>query len=226
MASETTEIGEAAEHEAHGREFTELVRFTFIGFAGGLIAGVILDQFGLQRSGLGQWLVRTLSGEGESIFEGLYALRQRFRKAAGSMAEAYGWGKLLGMPVPWVIDWISRAAGVDVYSVGGFYIPYFYALSDQIGANISGLVYLHRTEKNWRKVFGMYFRSPVMVASLLVITLVPIGLFTARWLGFSPTTQIYTALETIVANLCWVPPLVGWLIERRQAREAKGENQS
>jgi hypothetical protein len=226
MASETAEIGEAAEHEAHGKGFTGLIRFTFVGFAGGLIAGVILDQLGFQRSGVGQWFVRTLSGEGESIFEGIYALRQRLRKAAGSMAEAYGWGKVLGMPVPWVIDWISRAAGVDVYGVGGFYIPYFYALSDQIGANISGLVYLYRKERNLRKALGMYFRSPVMVASLLVITLVPLGLFAARLLGFSPTTQIYTALETIVANLCWVPPLVGWLRERRQAREAKGEHKS
>jgi len=224
MASETIEKTGAAEHEAHGKEFTELIRFTFVGFAGGLIAGAILDQLGLQRSGVGQWFVRTLSGEGESIFEGIYALRQRLRKAAGSMAEAYGWGKVLGMPVPWVIDWISRAAGVDVYGVGGFYIPYFYALSDQIGANISGLVYLYRKERNLRKALGMYFRNPVMLSSLLVITLVPLGLFAVRSLGFSPTTQIYTALETIVANLCWVPPLVGWLRERRLTREAKGEH--
>ncbi|MBN1761494.1 MAG: hypothetical protein JW878_00235 [Methanomicrobia archaeon] len=30
-------------------------------------------------------------------------------------------------------------------------------------------------------------------------------------LGFSPTTHVYTALETMMANLCLVPPLVGWL---------------
>jgi hypothetical protein len=33
-------------------------------------------------------------------------------------------------------------------------------------------------------------------------------------LGFSPTTQVYTALETMAANLCWIPPLVGWLREK------------
>ncbi len=212
--------------EGKRKEFTELIKFTFVGFAGGLIAGVILDQLGFQRSGLGQWFVRTLSGEGESIFEGIYALRQRFRRATGSMAEAYGWGKFLGMPVPWVIDWVSRFAGVNVYGVGSFYIPYFYAHSDQIGANISGLIYLYRQERNWRKALSRYVRNPVMLASLLVITLVPLGLFIVRLLGFSPTTQVYTALETIVANLCWVPPLVGWLRERAPVREAKGENKS
>jgi len=210
---------DAVNHEAHGKEFTELVRFTFIGFAGGLVAGLILDQLGLQRSGLGQWFVRTLSGEGESIFEGVYAVRQRFRKAAGSMAEAYGWGKLLGMPVPWVIDLVSRAAGINAYGVGGFYIPYFYAQTDQIGANISGLIFLKRAEKSWGRALTAYIRNPVMLASLLVILLVPVGLFTARVLGFSPTNQVLTALETIVANLCWVPPLVGWLRERRHTRE-------
>jgi hypothetical protein len=59
-----------------------------------------------------------------------------------------------------------------------------------------------------------------MLASLLVILLVPLGLLSARSFGFSPTNQVLTALETVVANLCWVPPLVGWLRERRHAREA------
>lgn len=56
------------------------------------------------------------------------------------MAEAYSWGKLFGMAIPWIIDCGSRFLGVDVYGIEGFYIPYFYALSDQIGANISGLI--------------------------------------------------------------------------------------
>ncbi|AKB75263.1 hypothetical protein MSLAZ_2002 [Methanosarcina lacustris Z-7289] len=30
----------------------------------------------------------------------------------------------------------------------------------------------------------------------------------------SPTTQTFTALETITANLCWILPLVGWLNEK------------
>jgi hypothetical protein len=53
-----------------------------------------------------------------------------------------------------------------------------------------------------------------MITSLGIILFVPIGLFVARFMGFSPKTQVYTALETIVANLCWVPPLVGWLKEK------------
>jgi len=44
-----------------------------------------------------------------------------------------------------------------------------------------------------------------------IILLVPVGLLSARVLGFRPTTQVFTALETIVVNLCWAPPLVGWL---------------
>ena len=133
------------------------------------------------------------------------------------MAEAYGWGKLFGMAVPWVIDWGSRLLGVDVYGVEGFYIPYFYALSDQIGANISGLIYLRRKEESWLKTIKSYLRHPVMLASLLIIFIVPLGLLIARLLGFSPTTQTLTALETIAANLCWVPPLVGWLKEKKSS---------
>jgi hypothetical protein len=53
-----------------------------------------------------------------------------------------------------------------------------------------------------------------MLASLFVIILVPLGLLGARILGLSPTTQTFTALETIAANLCWVPPLVGWINEK------------
>ncbi len=51
-------------------------------------------------------------------------------------------------------------------------------------------------------------RHPVMIASLSVIFIVPIGLLVGRLMGFSPTTQIHTALETIVANVFWIPPLV------------------
>lgn len=62
------------------------------------------------------------------------------------MSEAYGWGKFLFIPLPWSIYLGSRPLGVDVYGVEGFYIPYFYALSDQIGANISGLFFLRKKE--------------------------------------------------------------------------------
>jgi ABC-type phosphate transport system permease subunit len=100
----------------------------------------------------------------------------------------------------------------------GFIFLNFYALSDQIGANISGLIFLRRKEGTWRKTINQYVHNPVMMTSLAIILIVPIGLFLIRLMGFSPTTQIYTALETIVANLCWVPPLVGWLRERSKER--------
>ncbi len=204
------------EKEIEKEEFAELLKFTTGGFLGGFLLGALLDHLGFQRSAIGQWIVRTLSGEGESLFEGVFALRQRLRHATRSMAEVYGWGKLFGMVVPWLIDWGSRLVRIDVYGVGGFYIPYFYALSDQMGANVSGLFFLHRKERSWSKAIGVYVHHPVMVTSLLVIFIVPLGLLIARLLGFSPTTQIFTALETIAANLCWLPPLVGWLKERKK----------
>jgi len=202
------------EAEPEKEEFGELLKFTAAGFLGGLLAGILLDSLGFHRSAVGQWIVRTLSGEGESIFEGIYALRQRFRRAAKSMAEAYGWGKFFGMTVPWWIDWGSRLLGLDVYGVEGYYIPYFYALSDQIGANVSGLFFLRKTEGSSRNAIVRYFCHPVMLTSLVIILIVPLGLLVARLLGFSPTTQTFTALETIAANLCWLPPLVGWLKEK------------
>jgi len=198
-------------------EFGELVRYTLAGYVGGLVLGGFLDYLGFQQSAVGQWLVRTLSGEGESLFEGLYALRKRVGRSEAGMAEAYGWGKFIGMTVPWWIDWGSRFLGVDVYGVQGFYIPYFYAMSDQIGANVSGLLFLRRRSNSWGEALASYGRHPVMLTSLLVILAVPVGLFLARSLGFSPSTQVLTALEMIVSNLCWVPPAVGWLWERQRS---------
>ncbi len=201
--------------EDRSTEFGELLKYTVSGYGLGLVAGALLDHFGLQRNPLGQWIVRTFAGEGESIFEGFYAIRQRLRNASQSMAEAYGWGKMIGMMFPWVVDWTSRMAGLNVYGIEGFFIPYFYALSDQIGANIAGFLFLRRNEASLASATRMYLKNPVMMSSAIVILIVPVGLLAARLAGFSPTTQTYTALETIVANLCWVPPLVGWLKERR-----------
>lgn len=192
-----------------------MLKYTATGFAGGILLAGVLDHVGLQRSGLGQWAVRTLSGEGESLFEGSYALRSRLAGGSRSMAEAYGWGKLLGMATPWAVDGISRLLGVDVYGVEAFYIPYFYAMSDQIGANVSGFLFLRRQRGSWRHAVRAYLRHPVMLASAAVVLAVPAALAAARLLGFSPTTQLLTAAETIAANLCWFPPLVGWLGERR-----------
>ncbi len=196
-------------------EFSEIVAYTGAGFVGGLALGAVLDALGFQGSAVGQWLVRTLAGEGESVLEGVYALRRRLRGGNASMAEAYGWGKLIGMGLPWAIDWGSRALGIDVHGVAGFYIPYFYALGDQIGANISSTLFLRRREGSWRGALATYVRHPVLLTSLIVILIVPVGLLAARLLGFRPDTQVFTALETIAANLCWAPPLVGWLRERR-----------
>ena len=201
-------------------QFGELLKYTGAGFASGMFIAYILDVLGFSTSGIGQWLVRTLSGEGESIFEGIYAFKKRLKSAASSMAEAYGWGKLIGMVFPWIIDIISRLNGIDIYGIESFYIPYFYAQSDQIGANISGFVFLYRKERSFKKAFINYFKHPVMIASLIVVLFVPIGLFVARSMGFSPTTQVYTALETIAANLCWIPPLVGWMSQKKD-RETK-----
>jgi len=89
-------------------------------------------------------------------------------------------------------------------------------MSDQMGASIAGLMYIQREEHDWRKAIKRYLHHPVMLASLTVILVVPVALLFVRLLGFSPTTQVYTAIETIAANLCWVPPLAGWMSERKK----------
>jgi hypothetical protein len=216
-SNEFKNLEEAIEPEEEEESFSELLRYTITGYVGGLILGFGLDSLGFQTSAVGQWLVRTLSGEGESILEGLYALRKRVRGYKIGMAQAYGWGKLLGMTFPWWIDWGSRIFGVNVYGIEGFYIPYFYAMSDQIGGNLSGLLHLRRKLGSWKEAFAAYFRHPVMVTGLAVILIVPIGLFLTRAIGFSPSTQVLTALETITSNLCWLPPMVGWLKERQRS---------
>ncbi|HPI92449.1 MAG TPA: hypothetical protein PLT09_03530 [Deltaproteobacteria bacterium] len=215
---ETSDLREACGEltEESVEEFGELIRYTASGFIGGLVLGFILDLAGLSRNGIGQWLVRTISGEGESILEGVFALRKRVSGAIGSMAQAYGTGKLLGMVLPWLIDGVSRLAGMDVYGVQGFYIPYFYALSDQIGGQVSGYVFLRKHSDSPRRALKSYFSHPVMLSGFIVILAVPAGLFVARVLGFSPSTQVLTATETIAANLCWLPPLAGWIAEKKR----------
>ena len=197
-------------------EFGELIKFTFAGFAGGLSLGWLLDRLGFQQNPVGEWAVRTLAGEGESILEGVFSIKKRLSGSAHSLAQAYGWGKLIGMTVPWWIDLFSRLAGVNIYGWQGFYIPYFYAMSDQLGANVSGFIYIYRHERSLKRAFVRYIKNPVMLTSLLVILVVPLGLLIARLLGFSPTTNLFVALETVAANLCWLPPLVGMLVEKRR----------
>lgn len=89
MNAESEEVSEAEPLE-EGEGFSELIKYTLPGYLLGLLAGVFLDSRGLQRNPLGQWFVRTLAGEGESIFEGIFSIKKRLKRAEGSMAEAYG----------------------------------------------------------------------------------------------------------------------------------------
>jgi len=123
------------------------------------------------------------------------------------------------MIFPWLVDFSSRIIGVNVNGVEGFYIPYFYALSDQIGANISGFVYLKKKTGKIDETFRVYLLHPVMLSSLAIILGVPLALFLVRLAGFRPSSQVLTALETICANLCWIPPLIGWLNERKNGKD-------
>lgn len=188
----------------------------------GLLLGGLLDWAGLETSPLGNWPVRTLSGEGESLFEGIYALRRRLQRQSAGIVEAYGWGKLLGMTVPPRVDWGSRLAGVETIAVGGLYIRCSYGMSDQILGNSSGLEFLRRQHASWRGAAMACWRHPVIVAGLVLIVAVPPGLLALRSLGFEPRTQVLAALETIAANLCWLPPLVGSIAENRARRSSGG----
>lgn len=220
---ETKEESELVEElaEEQGEEYDELIRFTLTGWGLGLTLAFILDALGFRTSGLAEWAVRTLSGEGESIFEGVFAFRKRIQGSVATMAQAYGWGKLIGMTFPWWVDLASRLAGLDVHGVEGFFIPYFYALGDQIGANVSGLVFLRGRMGSWSGAFKAYVRDPVMLSSLTVILFAPAALFIVRALGFRPDRQLFFALETIAVNLCWVPPAVGFWRQRQTMRSSK-----
>lgn len=214
--SENEGSSPAPSQREEGAGFNELIRYTLPGYAAGLLLGAVLDGLGLQTSALGNWLVRTVTGESESLFEGAFSLRQRLQGRVEGMAEAYGWGKLIGVALPWLIDWGSRAAGLDVFAVEGFYIPYFYGMSDQLAANLSGLLFLRRKREKWAMALSAYFTHPVMVSGLILILVLPFVLLVGRLLGFSPRTQVLAGLETVVANLCWIPPLVGSYFERRR----------
>ena len=92
-------------------------------------------------------------------------------------------------------------------------------MSDQMGANVSGFLYLRRKEGDFGAAAARYLRNPIMLASLAIVFVSLIGLFVVRALGFSPRTQIMTAVETIAGNLCWLPPLIGWWMSRRRDQE-------
>lgn len=200
-------------------EFKEMIGYTLSGYGIGLALGAVLDFLGMPLNAVGNWLVRTFSGEGESIFEGIFAIKKKIQGKAMSLAQAYGWGKFFGMTLPWIIDFTSRLLGVDMLGVQAFYIPYFYALSDQMGASVSGFMYFSKKEGNAYKGFKAYIKNPVMIAGLVILAIVPAGLLGARLLGFKPDTQIYSAIETIAANLCWIPPLIGIILIKKEKPE-------
>ncbi len=213
--------------------YKELSLFTFVGFAGGLALGALLDALGYSASAIGEWAVRTLSGEGEDLAEGLWVVRSRLRRRDRAesdedetedeleeeglvwfeeeAAEAYGIGKAAGMVFPWAVDGISRLAGVDVRAPEGSYVAYFYSLADQLFANLNGLRYHIRRAGSVRSGVKNYFRDPVMMASLTVITLPFAALFFIRSAGWRPDLLVLAAMEAILLNLCWVPPLTAWL---------------
>ncbi len=220
--------------------YKELSRFTFVGFLGGLGLGAVLDALGFSTSALGEWAVRTLSGEGEDLAEGAWVLRSRLQRdraaeaeaaedeeepSGSEAAEAYGTGKVLGMAFPWAVDAISRFAGVDVRAPEGSYVAYFYSLADQIGANLSGLRHHLRRAGGLRAGLSSYFHDPVMVASLTVITLPLAILYLVRSAGWRPDLLVLAALEGILLNLCWVPPLVAWFWDRRLQRGLRAVTQ-
>lgn len=70
--------------------FGELIYYTIPGFVGGLFFGYLLDFFGYNTSALGQWFVRTLSGEGETILEGVYSINKKIKGHAASLSTVYG----------------------------------------------------------------------------------------------------------------------------------------
>lgn len=216
--------------------YKELSLFTFVGFAGGLGLGALLDTLGFSTSAIGEWAVRTLSGEGEDLAEGAWVLRSRLRrreraeseegKAEDELeeeglvwfeeeaAEAYGTGKVAGMAFPWAVDAVSRLAGVDVRAPEGSYVAYFYSLADQLFATLNGLRYhVRRAGGFWGGVKG-YFHDPVMVASFTVVTLPFVALFLVRSAGWRPDLLVLAAVEAILLNLCWVPPLTAWFWDR------------
>ncbi len=98
-------------------EFSELIKFTLAGFIAGLSLGWLFDKLSFQKNPIGEFIVRVLAGEGESLFEGVFAIKKKLSGEVTSLAQAYGWGKLIGMVFPWFID---RCQPLLVASVGRY----------------------------------------------------------------------------------------------------------
>ena len=115
--------------------------------------------------------------------------------------------------------------GIDSRSAEGFFVAYFYAMSDQIGANFLGFIYIMRQEGKVFRTVMVYFKNPVMLTSLLIILVVPVGILLVRLFGFYPHTQKLVSLETIISNICWLPPFVGILWERKKRKNVEGQGE-
>lgn len=67
---------------------------------------------------------------------------------------------------------------------------------------------------------GLRFISPPFITLPVASSVSPVT--AGDWpvsSASSPGTQVLTAAETITANLCWLPPVVGWLSERRSQEQ-------
>jgi len=197
------------------RYFEELLRFTLVGYIGALTAGALLDFFQYPLSPAGQWVVRALAGQGAGLVTMRGAVIRERRRGAFAMVRTYGHRRLAVLILPWVIDYASRRWGVAVNGVAGFYIPCFYALTAQLDTNLRGWSQLRRDSRNWQAALRAYGRDPALATGLAILVGVPLLMLGMRVLGFRPLTHTRTAVETILANLCWLPALAAWLKARR-----------
>jgi hypothetical protein len=88
-------------------------------------------------------------------------------------------------------------------------------MADQTGANVGGFLFIRRRERNLLSAHRRYRAEPVMLTTLAVIPLGALLALLARLAGLRAENQIMAAVETGLANLSWLPPTVGWYLERR-----------
>ena len=168
------------------RRFEELLRFTLVGFIGGLTAGALLDFFQYPLSAWGQWLVRAWSGQGPGWVAAHGAVIQERRRGAFAMARTYGRRRLVVLVLPWLIDGLSRRWGADTAGPAGFYIPCAYGLTAQLAINLEAAKGLRQTDGSWRCALSAYRRNPALVAGALILVGAPLGLLMLRLVGFQP----------------------------------------
>jgi hypothetical protein len=100
---------------------------------------------------------------------------------------------------------------VDVRAPEGSYVAYFYSLADQLFATINGLRYhVGRAGSFWGGV-KRYFGDPVMATSFTIVTVPFLGLYLVRSSGWRPDSLLLAAIEGVLLNLCWAPPMMAWI---------------